>query len=46
MLAAKRSVIVSPEVNLRNPSDTSDEIQKQGIKAGFESWGKHHKKSE
>ena len=45
MLAVKRSVGVTPEVNLRNPLHAGEETCKRGIHSGFETQGRRHQKS-
>ena len=44
VLATKRSVGVTPEVNLRNPLYTGDGACKWGIHPGFETQGRCHQK--
>ena len=45
MLAAKMSVGVTPQMNLKNPLHTGDEAHKCGIHPGFDTQGRHHQKS-
>ena len=45
MLVIKRSVGVTPGVNLRNPLHGGQNTCKQGIHPGFENNNKHHQKS-
>ena len=40
MLAVKMSVVVVPEINLRNPLTIGDKAHKQGICPGFETQGR------
>ena len=44
-LAAKRPADVTPEVNLRNQSDSDDEAHERGIHSGYETQGRCHQKS-
>ena len=45
MLAAKRPVGITPEVNLRNPLHTVNKAGKWGIYPGFEIQARCHQKS-